>query len=88
MNLSTPEITTPFELFTENETWVTDMKDPIVEEVRKARADHAQKFGHDMEAICSDLKRIERECGHEIVSLPPRLLTRAPIRPLSSAAEA
>ena len=51
------------------------MKDPIVEEVRKAREDHAKEFRHDMEAICNDLKRIERECGHKLVSLPPRLLT-------------
>nr|VFJ54348.1 MAG: hypothetical protein BECKFW1821A_GA0114235_104715 [Candidatus Kentron sp. FW] len=61
------------------------MKDPIVEEVRKAREDHAEKFNHDMEAICADLKRIERECGHEIVSLPPRPLTRVSIRSSSVA---
>nr|VFK32071.1 MAG: hypothetical protein BECKMB1821G_GA0114241_110117 [Candidatus Kentron sp. MB]VFK35134.1 MAG: hypothetical protein BECKMB1821I_GA0114274_110118 [Candidatus Kentron sp. MB]VFK76996.1 MAG: hypothetical protein BECKMB1821H_GA0114242_108818 [Candidatus Kentron sp. MB] len=64
------------------------MKDPIVEEVRKAREDHAKEFRHDMGAICNDLKRIERECGHELVSLPPRPLTRDSFRPLSSAAEA
>lgn len=64
------------------------MKDPIVEEVRKAREDHAEKFNHDLAAICADLKRIERECGHEVVSLPPRLLTKASSRPRSSAAEA
>ncbi len=64
------------------------MKDPIVEEVRKAREDHAEQSSHDMAAICTDLKRIERECGHEVVSLPPRLLTRASSRPRSLAAEA
>lgn len=64
------------------------MKDPIVEEVRKAREDHAAEFGHDMSAICADLKRIERNCGHKVVSLPPILLTKAPSRPRSSAAEA
>ena len=51
------------------------MKDPIVEEVRKARQDHAKEFHHDISAICRDLKRIERECGHKVVSLPPKLLT-------------
>ncbi len=55
------------------------MKDPIVEEIRKARQDHARKFDHDLSAICKDLKRIERECGHKVVSLPPKLLTKASI---------
>jgi len=64
------------------------MKDPIVEEVRKAREAHAEQFSHDMAAICADLKRIERACGHEVVSLPPRLLTKASSRPRTSAAEA
>ncbi|VFN06826.1 MAG: hypothetical protein BECKG1743F_GA0114225_112952 [Candidatus Kentron sp. G] len=62
------------------------MKDPIVEEVRKAREDHAKESRHDMGAICKDLKRIERECGHELVSLSPGLLTRASSRLRSSAA--
>ena len=64
------------------------MKDPIVEEVRKARQDHAIKFNHDLSAICKDLKRIEKECGHKVVSFPPKLLTKASSRPPSSAAEA
>jgi hypothetical protein len=64
------------------------MKDPIVEEVRKARQDHAREFNHDLSAICKDLKRIERECGHKLVSLPPRLLTKTSSRPPLLAAEA
>jgi len=52
------------------------MKDPIVEEVRKARQDHAREFNHDLFAIYNDLKRIEEECGHKVVSLPPKLLTK------------
>jgi hypothetical protein len=43
------------------------MKDPIVEEVRKARQDHAKEFRHDLAAICNDLRRIEIECGHRLV---------------------
>lgn len=50
------------------------MKDPIVEDVRKARQDHAKKFNNDLDEICNDLKRIEKECDHMIVSLSPRLL--------------
>jgi hypothetical protein len=51
------------------------MTDPIVEEVRAARLAHAQSLNHDLAAICADLKRIERECGHQVISLPPRRLT-------------
>lgn len=51
------------------------MTDPIVEEVRAARLAHAQSLNHDLAAICADLKRIERECGHPVVSLAPRRLT-------------
>ena len=64
------------------------MKDPIVEEIRRARQAHAEKFNHELSAICTDLKKIESECGHRLVSLPPRLLTKASSRPRSSAAEA
>jgi len=48
------------------------MKDPIVEEVRKARREHAAKFNFDLAAICADLKKKEKECGHPVVTLPPR----------------
>ena len=64
------------------------MKDPIVEEVRRARQDHARTFNHDLVAICRDLKKIESVCGHTLVSLPPKLLTPASSQPRSSAAEA
>jgi len=51
-----------------------EMKDCIVEEAREA---HAEEFGHDLVSICRDLKRIEKECGHQVVSRLPRLLTKA-----------
>jgi hypothetical protein len=47
--------------------------DPIVEEVRKAREAHAAKFDYDLLAICSDLKKKEKESGHPVVSRQPRL---------------
>ncbi len=59
------------------------MKDPIVEEVRKARQAHAEKFNHDLAAICKDLKMIESECGHRLVSLPPRLIADKDFQPNS-----
>ena len=33
------------------------MNDPIVEEVRKYRNEHAKRFNYDLDAICADLKR-------------------------------
>jgi hypothetical protein len=32
------------------------MTDPIVEEVRKYRDDHARKFNYDLNLICEDLR--------------------------------
>jgi hypothetical protein len=47
-------------------------KDPIVEEVRKAREEYAAKFDFDLDAIYQDLKRGEQEGGRKVVSFPPR----------------
>jgi hypothetical protein len=46
--------------------------DPIIEEIHKERETHAAKFGHDLQAIFNDLKRVERELGIAPVSLPAR----------------
>ncbi len=48
------------------------MKDPLVDEVRKVRHEHAAKFNFDLHAICEDFKKIEKECGHPVVTLPPK----------------
>lgn len=50
--------------------------DPIVDEVRRARQAHAAKFNHDLGAICADLKEREKDCGHPVVSLPPKRLLK------------
>lgn len=47
-------------------------KDPIVEEVRKIREEHAARFNYDPVAIYKDLKRLEQESGRETVTLKPR----------------
>ncbi len=47
--------------------------DPIVDEVRKAREADAAKFDYDLLAICSDLRKKEKESGHPVVSRQPRL---------------
>ncbi len=52
-------------------------EDPIVEEVRRARQEYAQRFGNDLDAIYRDLKRQEEQSGRQTVSLEPK-------RPLST----
>ena len=51
--------------------------DPIVDEVRKVREEHAARFGHDLERIFRDLKDQEARSGRRVVSLPPRRATRS-----------
>jgi hypothetical protein len=46
--------------------------DPIVAEVRKAREEHAATFNYDLEAICRDLREIEKRNRRKVVSLTPR----------------
>ena len=50
------------------------MIDPIVDEVRKHRAEHARRFNFDLHAICDDIQKMEASCGHTVVSLPRRML--------------
>jgi len=53
------------------------MRDPIVEEVRKHRLEHTQKFQGDLSAICADLRSIQLTSGHKVVRLSPRKLAPA-----------
>ena len=54
------------------------MIDPIVEEVRKYRNNHAKKFNYDMHAICTDLMAKQGRHGHTVVKLNPhKMPTRA-----------
>jgi hypothetical protein len=46
--------------------------DPIVEEVRKVREEHAARFDFDLERIFQDLKEQEKKGGRKVVSLPPK----------------
>ena len=55
------------------------MKDPIVEEIRKIREAHAAKFQFDLHAICKDLQKKEKTCGHTIVSLPSKRILKKPV---------
>ena len=46
--------------------------DPIVEEIRRVRKTHAERFNNDISAIVADIRRMERESGREYVNFPPR----------------
>ena len=52
------------------------MKDPIVEEVRKVRDEHAAQFNYDLDAIYADMKRIENETNEPRVSFGPRRIPK------------
>ncbi len=43
------------------------MNDPIVDEVRKFRDEHALKFNYDLDAICADLMEKQKPSGHPLV---------------------
>jgi hypothetical protein len=61
--------------------------DPIVEEVRRIRHEHAAKFNYNIHEICEDMRRRERESGRTYVTLPPRRIeatASSPIPPLDS----
>ena len=46
--------------------------DPIVEEVRTVRNEHAKKFNFDLNAIAADLKKQQKASKRKFVTLPPR----------------
>lgn len=46
--------------------------DPILEEIWKARDEHARRFGYDLKKICADLRRIEKQSGRRVVARKPK----------------
>jgi len=42
------------------------MTDPIVEEIRKYRNEHARQFNYDLDKICEDLMRKQEMSGRKI----------------------
>ncbi len=46
--------------------------DPILEEIWKARDEHARRFGYDIKKICADLRRIEKQSGRRVVTRKPK----------------
>ena len=46
--------------------------DPIVEEIRRIRDEHAKRFDYDLHAICEDIRKRQSVSGCQVVSRPPR----------------
>jgi hypothetical protein len=52
-------------------------EDPIVNEVRKVRDEHAASFNYQLSAIIDDIRRLERESGRKYVNYPPRRVPKS-----------
>ena len=48
------------------------MEDPIIEEIRDIREEHAAEFNYDLDAVFADFKRLEAESKRPRVSFGPR----------------
>jgi hypothetical protein len=48
------------------------IRDPIVDEVRKAREEYAKRFDFNLDAMFDDLQRRHRESRRKTVSFPPK----------------
>ena len=51
------------------------MNDPLVNEVRQFRHEHAQQFHDDLSSICDDLRNIQTTCGQTVVTFSPKRLS-------------
>lgn len=47
------------------------MKDPIVEETRRIRDEHARRFGYNLAAICADIRCNQEEATCASVRVSP-----------------
>lgn len=54
-------------------------EDPIVKEVRRIREEHSARFGHDLDRIYQEVKRLEKASGRHYASYPPR-----PVEPVAA----
>jgi hypothetical protein len=46
--------------------------DPIVDEVRRHRDEHAAAFNYDLDAICRDIQQRQDCSGRTYVKFPPK----------------
>lgn len=50
-------------------------RDPIVEEIRKIREEHAASFAYDVHAMMEDTRKRQQESGRKVVSFARRRAT-------------
>jgi len=53
------------------------INDPIVEEVRRHRQEHAARYGNDLSRIVEALRQKERESNHIKLNPGPKLLLKS-----------
>ena len=53
------------------------IKDPIVEEVRKSRHEHASRFNNNMDEIVNDIKKRQKSYGSRLVRRQPKVKLKA-----------
>jgi len=51
-------------------------EDPIVEEIRRYRKEHAARYGNDLNRIVEALREKERESKHELLNPGPKPLLK------------
>ena len=51
--------------------------DPIIDELRAVRDEHAARCGYDVDEIFRDIRAQQRASGREYVRLPPRRIISA-----------
>lgn len=51
---------------------MSEIVDPIIAEVRKAREAYAKKFKYDIKAMCRDLKKRQTQNINRVISMPPK----------------
>lgn len=49
--------------------------DPIVEEIRRYRQEHAAKYGNDIHRICEALREQQKKSKRKVVNFGPRKLS-------------
>ncbi len=52
------------------------IEDPIVEEIRQYRAEHAAQYGNDLNKICIAFREREKQSQKQFVSFDPKPLQR------------
>jgi hypothetical protein len=54
--------------------------DPIIDEIRRIRDEHAARHNYDIRSIVREIRQRQKESGGTYVTLPPRKPTSLPVR--------